>query len=423
MKPNAEVRALLRTAGIRTSPARDESVLADALRVGGLNRDTRVARREPRVWRTIMKSRATKFATAAVIIAAIIITLSQFNQPVVKAVEFAEMARAMQQVPWMHAAADTRIGPAAGRIEVWINFPAKVQAGITREGKVNVSRFKEHEKAEYDPNSRTITLSYAREDEFSPTVSSPALIGENICKTLKDQGAEIVIKLGDYRGRKVQVQEMSLSLPQQGMQHYVVKLYVDPQSKLLQGYEATSVNDSGVVIGSAGCTYDYPQTGPRDIYDLGVPRTARIVNAPPQANGRTVPRQPDVPSQRPVPMNESGNISFEEAWRQALTVIRERQTWPESPVAVCKAYWAARSQKHYAEMEILWPGSASYNWAELCKNDPNVDYVFGAASPDGTQVPYAAKDYLETNHKYNLTMWLHKMDTDKGPRYYVVSGN
>ena len=280
MKPIDEVRALLKNAGLRTSAARDEKVLADALHAGGLNRDNRLARREPSIWRTIMKSRTTKLASAAVIVAAIIISLSHFNEPVVKAVEFSEISKAMEQVPWMHMTGSAQERGITGVGEQWIGFDAKVVADTVPNSKVTFCCYKEHEKAEYDPNSRTITLNYVREEEFSPQMSSAIQMMESMYQVLKDKGAEIVTKTGDYRGRKVQVQEISVSLPEQGLQQCSIVLYIDPQTKLLQGYEEKAVKPDGAVFSST-CGCDYPKAGPRDIYDLGVPRNARVVDNKP----------------------------------------------------------------------------------------------------------------------------------------------
>ncbi len=699
MRPTSEIRALLKHAGIRTSASRDQSVLADALRAGGLNRDNRSTRPEPSLWRTIMKSRTTKFVTAAVIVAAVIISLSQFNQPVVKAVELSDMTQAMQQVPWMHYSGSMQTKTVTGKAETWMGFDAKVQGAAMPDGKVTFWRYKEHERAEYDPNTKAITLTYLPEDDSAPPMSSPVQMLESTSKLLKDRGAEIVTKTGAYRGRKVQVQEMSFSVPESGIPHWATTLYIDPQSKLLLGYGATAKDANGVVVSRAECTCDYPQTGPRDIYDLGVPRDARIVDKTPtpdfskvweeykrrraeaveeyaaiivnanddgivgwldvdyksgsnsrheshyvflqdeprsqlwpqyreqlgntfesmlawtrqryedprsgrlqielnsgknsytivrsengtwgelakhatngsgasflgscawppivlptariieddysrqnelicveelnqgevvgsyppvlprrvlhyldpahdylcyrlvteqrpdavwqenknwlagvdldkvpggsiemqeitavvQAknghwyprtivtrwiglakNGKTPPSTQGVctvhlqiPPMLPegifevdgLPSSGSGSakeghgISFEQAKNETLAAIRQRQVWPKSPESVSKAFWAARAQKDYAEMQMLWPGSASFNWPQICQNDPNVEYVFGESRADGTEVPYAAKDYFEKNHKHNLTMRLKKLDTDKGPRYYIVSGN
>ena len=120
---------------------------------------------------------------------------------------------------------------------------------------------------------------------------------------------------------------------------------------------------------------------------------------------------------------QSVSASFEQAQARAFAAIRQREQWPQSPEAVCKAFWDARARKNYAEMEVLWPGSASFDWPEKCRNEPNVTYVFGQASPGGTTVPYAAKDQFDARKTHNLTMRLRVLSTDKGPRHYIVSGN
>ena len=120
---------------------------------------------------------------------------------------------------------------------------------------------------------------------------------------------------------------------------------------------------------------------------------------------------------------QTGPALFDEAQSRAFAMIEQREQWPESAAAVCKAFWEARATKNYAEMEILWPGSASFDWPAICKNDSNVEYVFGRPAENGTTVPYAAKDHLDARGTYNLTMRLGVLQTEKGGRYYIISGN
>lgn len=114
---------------------------------------------------------------------------------------------------------------------------------------------------------------------------------------------------------------------------------------------------------------------------------------------------------------------FDEARERAFAAIRQREQWPSSPEAVCRAFWEARTARNYAEMEVLWPGTASWKWSEICGKDPNVTYVFGPAGDDGTVVPYASKDHFDAHGTYNLTMHLNVLQTSKGSRRYIVSGN
>jgi hypothetical protein len=114
---------------------------------------------------------------------------------------------------------------------------------------------------------------------------------------------------------------------------------------------------------------------------------------------------------------------FTEAKEAALAVIRGRAVWPETAVGVCEAFWAARGKKDYDEMAVLWPGLASLDLVEMCKNDVDAEYVFGEASADGIEVPYATKGYYDANKTYNFTMHLSVLYTEHGPRYFVVSAN
>ncbi len=115
---------------------------------------------------------------------------------------------------------------------------------------------------------------------------------------------------------------------------------------------------------------------------------------------------------------------FDQAWDKAFEAIGNRADWPDGPVAVCKAFYEARRNKNYSEMELLWPGSATFNWAKQCaSDDPNTRCVFGPPSADGSEVPYTSEDYYNTHHSYNMTMGLGHWDTPKGRRYYIWNGN
>jgi hypothetical protein len=117
--------------------------------------------------------------------------------------------------------------------------------------------------------------------------------------------------------------------------------------------------------------------------------------------------------------------TWEQAQAEVFQIIATRDEWPNSPEAVCKVFWEARRTQNYKEMEILWAGSGSWepNWAEICKDDADVRYVFGKANEAGTEVPYAAEKYFKEHGSYNLTMRLSSLQTKKGRRYYIWSGN
>lgn len=119
----------------------------------------------------------------------------------------------------------------------------------------------------------------------------------------------------------------------------------------------------------------------------------------------------------------TGKKTWEQAHAEAFQIIATRDEWPSSPEAVVKAFWKARRAKNYPEMEIFWPGSGSWNWPEICKGDSSAKLVFGKAAKNNSEVPYASEEYFNKNGSYNLNMKMSSLQTEKGHRHYIVSGN
>lgn len=125
--------------------------------------------------------------------------------------------------------------------------------------------------------------------------------------------------------------------------------------------------------------------------------------------------------------------SFDAEFEKATKVIAQRDTWPESPENVSAAFWNARYNRNYSEMHIFWPGSASFNWSEICAKDGGAKFVFGTARiytsywntepVEEAEVPYASEEYFRKHGSYNLTMRLRALNTQRGERWYVWSGN
>lgn len=280
MKTIREIKALFRTAAIDTRPVADRAVLADALDAGGLTSEERPAHSERTAWRFLMKSRMAKVAAAVILVAAAIVGVHYLNATPVKAVEFSEITEAMGDVPWVHNVTFTHGEPLPGRRDEWFCFKTQVLAEARPDGKMTFWRHLERTKASYDPKSNTITLSPMEDDDRPAYLSSMAEALELTMEKHKKQGGKIILRMDQYQGRRVQVQEFSGSvMTHDGVPKYFTgKIYVDPQSKLLYGGETQTTDANGVVESTTELTVDYPQTGPQDIYDVGAPRDARVTD-------------------------------------------------------------------------------------------------------------------------------------------------
>ena len=237
--------------------------------------------------RTIMKSKITKLAAAAVIIVVAILAL-QNGSIDLATIAFADISEAMKNVPWMHSVSRGFDETRKGVVELWIGFETKINASKDFDGKFIFWNVNEHRKYEYDPKSHSVTIEYASEDNVPLPLSSPVLLLERMQKMFKEQGAEIVTKSGEYMGQKAQIQEISGSFVNQGKQNYILRLFIEPESKLLFSAQVKSTDPNGNTLVDGETTFDYPRTGPKDIYDLGVPHDAKIISNLPEEDFQAV---------------------------------------------------------------------------------------------------------------------------------------
>ncbi len=230
-----------------------------------------------------MTSRMTKLAAAALIIVAVVLGARYFDGTPVKAVEFSEITRAMEQIPWMRMTESGFQDGEALACETWFGFDAKIHAVKEAGGYTRFESLKDHLLFDYAVQSGTIVVTYM--EEAAAELTSPTTWLESVHKTLGEQGAKTTVRMGDYQGHRVQIQELSLT--EQGERKKVV-LYVDPQTKRLHAGKATCADATGELTTEVNLDFDYPATGPQSIYDLDVPRDAKVVTNPPAAESRSL---------------------------------------------------------------------------------------------------------------------------------------
>lgn len=230
------------------------------------------------IWRTIMQSRITKLATAAVIIIAAMIIVHQSGGSVtLTTIAIADISEAMKKVPWMRMTNRGFGGNIEGPTELLFGFREKIAASKDVEGNISLLNFSEHKSYTYDLEDRTITIDYLYEDDFPAHLSSALSLVESMQELSERPGIQVVATEGEYEGEKVQVQEIST----EGM-GAVARLYIQLDSKLLLAIEVNVTDPNGNETVAGGMTFDYPQTGPANIYDLGVPPDARIIDKLPK---------------------------------------------------------------------------------------------------------------------------------------------
>ena len=231
----------------------------------------------PDIWRIIMQNRMVRFGAAVAVVIAVVIGL-QLNHGSIDGatIAFAQITEAMKHVDWMHLKCIGLPSGPSGPDELWVGFNDRITFGRwNNTGKVTFLDMRNHKMYEYIPETQTITIDYAGEDKFPEHINTPVAIFENMYKMLEEQGAKRIINNGKYKGSDVQIQEISHHIEK--LDHKLT-LYVETDSKLLLGADVEVNDTEGNMVVDGKMTFDYPETGPEDIYALGVPRTAKIVD-------------------------------------------------------------------------------------------------------------------------------------------------
>ncbi len=218
-----------------------------------------------------MKSRVARLAAAAVILIAVLIGIYQGGG--VESVALAEVFENMKKMPWMHQISTGFERGVTGTAEQWANFESNVWMLKGHDGKVNYWDVGRKERYAYDPASNTITVS--RLKGGTPLdLSSPVAMLESMTEKLTEWGAEIVAKSGRYKGKVVAVQEISLT---QNNISNKCRFFIDRKRRVLLGAQIKGTDLAGNVVMDGNIEFEYPPDGPKDIYALGVPATAKVV--------------------------------------------------------------------------------------------------------------------------------------------------
>ncbi|MHC4354007.1 MAG: hypothetical protein ACYS0H_14960 [Planctomycetota bacterium] len=405
MKPADRLKRLIKARRYEADAETYDKALGSFLQAVDDQIKQKAALNGPSLWRRTIESRMTKLAAAALIIVAAYTVIRLSGGSVdVATVSLAEITENMKQMPWLHVVMEATGGmePAdggyGGGYEMWFCFEQRTMMTKLANGQIRCADFLKHIVQDYDPSTDTITVTL---DDGADTIIGRTAMDfpETLLKFFDDAKEKVIQQeTGKYRGQKARIIKLSGIW---GDSDIEIELVVDSKKDVLLFASNKCFTKAGQLVIEAKGYFDYPETGPESIYDVGVSRSAKIVRGE----------------------QEGERTAYDKAFGEAISVVDERGNWP-GPRELAIAYWQARAAKNYDEMAILWPGSATWNQS-LDKEEP-VDYVFGEAKQweieGNVIVPYASKSYHEKHGKYSLKMVLSNKKSARG-RYYIVSGN
>jgi hypothetical protein len=238
--------------------------------------------KKPGVLDRLMKSRAARIA--AVLCLGTLIALLLLDRGIevdgAKAA-LAQVLQALEEAPLMHKVLNTRYeGPETYLSEDWYDFRSRTVVGkYSVDGrcrKISSLNYGTKEHVAYDPETDIVTISYYLDVPADTYPDSAAGVVAEYLKNYRFWGAEMERERSRYEGVEVDVYHLKIEPTPKREKQYAA-LIVNAQTNLPMAISKDVWNAAGVVKFSQGITFDFPARGPKDIYDLGAPRSAQVV--------------------------------------------------------------------------------------------------------------------------------------------------
>ncbi|MHC4623131.1 MAG: hypothetical protein ACYS4W_04440 [Planctomycetota bacterium] len=239
----------------------------------------KTAQEQKSIPRIIMKSKITKLAAAAVITTAVLVGLYLFGGSIDPAARaFGQVTQAVENMPWVAVSGTSQVTP--NSLKVFISPRHQIRAVITQEGRVFWSDFLKRQRKVYEPQDNTLTISYEYDsggfdiEDESPWSYLSLMIAPELW-----EGAAVTRRSETVQGRQTDVYEITRSEPQ-GTVYFIVR--ADPLDHLPITITVKAVSADGHTAEFIKFCCDYPQQGPADVYELGVPRDAKVIDELPR---------------------------------------------------------------------------------------------------------------------------------------------
>lgn len=281
MMPSEELEDVIRNIRPTTSAAADERIMT-AVRTAMEERQKQrsaSAGAVGAVRRTIMSNNWTKLATAAAIVIAAALGMYALTGSIDGAsITLAQVRQAMQNVDWMkiiNAGGDENQNPHAPEVD-WFSFGSRVHITVI-EGRIRYRDFKTGKTLRWSPgDANIIETTIDPSEQFAYGAAGPF---EMIDKTLRlnqaEHDAEVSRTIGTHEGRKVQVWKAVWNAAKQPGVSRTLTVYIDSEKRLPIAATFEHGRPDGKVTES-NIEFEYPETGPSNIYEAGVPQSAQI---------------------------------------------------------------------------------------------------------------------------------------------------
>ncbi|MBN2589036.1 MAG: hypothetical protein JXA96_04180, partial [Sedimentisphaerales bacterium] len=268
-----KIENLLRTAKFESNQDVNKSVLKNLLE--RFDRDNMQVSKAG-LGRKIMQSKLSKFAAAAIVI---IILYSGINfwGSNTNGVALGNVIESMQKMKWIHAKGTVQQAGQILEYEDWECFNPKIMIKVDPEGVIRYLDFENEVAYFYQPSINTISISPTT-DRYNET--GP----ESMTEIVKFMIEQFESEGGKVTRTKSTMDDIPVEIFNMIDERQDLILIVDAQKNLPISIESITHVPQMNMDAKSSVVIDYPEQGPMDIYSLGVPKDAQVIDNRPEGN-------------------------------------------------------------------------------------------------------------------------------------------
>jgi hypothetical protein len=232
--------------------------------------------------RRLMKSRVMQVAAVLCGGIAILVVLLNGRMEIDGAqVAMARMVRAMDRMPVMHEVYRTSEGgPETHATETWYDFGSRtVLARFARDGqcfKIHSLNYDTMEEVVYEPPTPVVRIVYHCDYGPHGYPDSSTQVVQECLDLYGRRGAKITRERSQYEGADVDVYTFETEKNEHRLRERAT-LVVDRRTDLPLARTWKMWTPQGDVAFDQTGTFEFPAMGPKDIYEIGAPRSAEVV--------------------------------------------------------------------------------------------------------------------------------------------------
>jgi hypothetical protein len=272
MTEHKKIENLLRTAKFKSNQNVNKSVLQNLLE--RLNRDSLQVSQKPGIGGIIIRSRFSKLVAAAAVII-IIYSMNNYFADNSSSAALGAVIESMQKMNWIHGSS------IATKEEYWQCFDPKIDVIVDYKGVISYRDYSKEVVYIYQPDSNTITINPVIDRFNQSSPESPTEIVQVLVKQFELLGGKVSTKRTTVNQRQVEI----FSIVDE---YQDVTLIVDADKNIPISLSRITHLPGNNRDATSSLSFDYPENGPKDIYNLGVPKDAQIIDNRPQGEMKRI---------------------------------------------------------------------------------------------------------------------------------------